>query len=240
MNFQAFSRKKTAADLTFNFTPAFTSTPVVLLTPYWKAQNAAVGYVPTLTAINNLEGKVTSDNSADNYFVNVLAIDAGKGTFGGLPAIAGTKIKTSSAVEIELGSPLTSLDPVTLLSSLWIGAVGYIDTLDDNAASEIHVVSNNSAPDGYFTQYLCTDRGLDPDVQVGSVNKTGGGMLRVYFPNSWSSPPLVFLSPWWNDQNAGVGYIETVSNVTADYFELVSGNAAPNYFVNWMAVQPTA
>ncbi|MCH7794753.1 MAG: hypothetical protein IH900_06410 [Proteobacteria bacterium] len=238
MTYLALSKQKTTSSLDLTFEPAFSSTPVVLLTPYWKGQNAAVGSVPTLTKISPNAATVISGNQATNYYVNVLAIDAGAGLFGDLAARAGSALKAHSTLEIQLEPHLDAPDPVTLLSSFWTSGVGSIDTVDDEAASEIKVVSGNQAPN-YFTQYLCTDRGLGADVQVGTANKAGGEILRVYFPIPWSSEPLIFVSPWWKDANAGVGGVETVSNVTDHYFEVVSNNVASNYFVNWMAVRPT-
>jgi hypothetical protein len=96
----------------------------------------------------------------------------------------------------------------------------------------------------YSIEYLAADRGASSfqdsmtaftQIETGTYNKTGSGIYRVYFQSPFSLPPVVFLSPWWNGTQGNLGSIETILDVTNEYFDAISGNAASNYFVNWMA-----
>jgi len=69
----------------------------------------------------------------------------------------------------------------------------------------------------------------------GSVRKTVGS-VRVNFPSPFKHIPIVILTPHWIGQGQGVGYVETLSDVSTTGFTLVSGNAANNYYVMWLAV----
>jgi len=48
--------------------------------------------------------------------------------------------------------------------------------------------------------------------------------------------PVVLLTPYWDGQGEAVGFIETLERVKHDGFRLVSGNAAENDYVSWVAV----
>ena len=63
----------------------------------------------------------------------------------------------------------------------------------------------------------------------------GSGSYRIYFQSPFSAPPVVFLSSWWNGTQSVLGSIETVVDVTKEYFDAIADNAQSNYFVNWMA-----
>jgi hypothetical protein len=57
----------------------------------------------------------------------------------------------------------------------------------------------------------------------------GPGVLFEY-------PPLVLVTPRWEGENSEVGHSETIDTVQNDGFTVVSGNAAGNYYVNWIAI----
>lgn len=220
------------------FATPFTEPPVVIVTPVF---GSGVVCVETVTNITTTGCTITSNNAALDYSVNVLAATLGRSNFGNLVILANNQLKNKTAITVNLPSGLTSPDPVTLLTSYWQNStigVGCVDTIDDLAASEFSVYSNNAATN-YYTQYLCSNVGIGSvgncTLQTGIANKTGQGTLRVYFTQPFNNPPTVLLSSWWNDANGGVSVIDTLCEVTANYFEVVSNNAATNYFTTWMA-----
>jgi hypothetical protein len=81
---------------------------------------------------------------------------------------------------------------------------------------------------------------FDQLIQGGSVNKPPGVVeIPIQFQVAYSSTPVVLLTPFWEGQNSQVlGGVETLTAVSTTGFTLVSGNAAPNYYVMWLAVGP--
>lgn len=75
-------------------------------------------------------------------------------------------------------------------------------------------------------------------IQSGSFQKTEGGSYSVNFRADYASPPVVLLTPFWNGHNASVP-AETVVTITATGFTGFSGAAAPDYFVEWLAIGST-
>lgn len=75
-------------------------------------------------------------------------------------------------------------------------------------------------------------------IDAGSALKNRTGELRIRFNRRFSRTPIVVVSPFWRGQNAQVGHIETITEVNTNGFTVVSDNAANNYFVNWIAIQP--
>jgi hypothetical protein len=244
MQLQTIKALKTTDSITVTFPAAFNNVPTVIVSSFWSGSSSPVGVSETVTAVSTTQCVITSGNAASNYYVSVLAVDSGQASFGALPIVAGNKAKTTDIAEINFPSgALSSPDPVIMLTPFWLNStsgVGAVDTLDNSAASECTVASGNQASAGYFTAYVAANVGSGTvngrTLISGIANKSAGGPLRVYFPQAFKSAPDVVISPWWNDQNAGVGAIDTVTNVTPTYFELTSHNAAQNYFVNWMAV----
>lgn len=248
MNIQSYSVAKTSTGpLNITFNSPFNENPVVIVTPYWTNGNQSpVGHIETVVTISQTECSVTSSNFASTgYYINVLALDPGRNTIGSNTAIvAGSSLKTLETLQIDFpGNQLNSVDPATLLTPFWENSnseVGFRETLDDSAASECQVYSGNMA-DNYYVQYVGVDLGITQldsktTLVAGIANKTADGTLRIYFNMQFSAPPTVCVSPWWNDANAEVDSIETVINVTTDYFDVSSANAGSNYFVNWIAV----
>src|SRR6201999_726655 len=138
---------------------------------------------------------------------------------------SGSAAKKNTSQTVNFHNPLSSPDPAVLLTPFWQGStkqVGSMETLDAAAASEIIIVSGNMATNNYLVNYLAIDLGITTmdngnRLVSGIANKTGGGKLRVYFPTPLNNP-IVFISPWWNLQNTGVGYVETLVTVTPEYF----------------------
>lgn len=73
-------------------------------------------------------------------------------------------------------------------------------------------------------------------IQSGEANKSAQGSLVIPFERPFATPPTVVISPYYRGQNNQVGSIETLDEITQEDFTVVSDNAAPNYFVTWVAV----
>jgi len=247
MSIYITQQQRTDGPIVVDFPSPFEQAPAVLVTPFWSGQGEPVGSIETvLTPVTANACKISASNQASNYWVNVLAIDPKDTLIGVLGIQAGVQAKMKSGqTTINFFDPLKSNDPVVLLAPQWSSTVGYTEDLVASAASEISTYSENMAPGGaYSIEYLAADRGAssfqDPStgytqIETGTYNKTGSGSYRVYFESPFIKPPVVFLSPWWNGTQKTLGSIETVLDVTNEYFDGVSSNADPNYFVNWMA-----
>ena len=247
MSIYITQQQRTSDPIVVDFPAGFELPPTVLVTPFWQGQGASVGAIETvLTPVTSNGCKISSGNQASNYWVNVLVIDPKEQLIGTLGINAGVQAKNvAGQTTINFADPLKSNDPVALLAPQWTSSVSNTECLVTSAASEITTYSQNMAPGGaYSIEYLAADRGAgsfqDPttnftQVESGTYNKTGSGIYRVYFQSPFVKPPVVFLSPWWNQTQPTLGWIETVVDVTNEYFDAISGNAAPAYFVNWMA-----
>lgn len=257
MSIYITQQQRTSDPILVNFPTPFEQVPVVLVTPFWKGEGKSVGSIETvLTPITTGACKISSGNQASNYLVNILAIDPkepalvisadGKRSIGKLGINAGVQAKMQAGqTTINFADPLKSNDPVVLLAPQWTSPVGYTEFLVGSAASEISTYSQNTAPGGaYSIEYLAADRGASSfrdsttgftQIETGTYNKTGSEIYRVYFQSPFSAPPVVFLSSWWNGTQGKLGSIETLLDVTNEYFDAISGNAASNYFVNWIA-----
>ena len=238
MTYQAYSVNKTGGTVVVPFKVPFAAPPIVLLTPYWKGQNSAVGSVPTVTEVSTTSVTISSGNQASNYFVNVLAVDATAESLDGLPISVGLVAKKSSTVDIGVSPPKPS---ASLLTASWPGqgGVSAVETVHSEDSTQgggpgITIISGNQADTGYFVNYLCAAPGAVGGVEAGIVNKNGG-IQRVFFAKPFDEPPIVFVSPWW-DNAGGVRGVETISNVTTSYFDIVSDNQGANFFVSWVAV----
>jgi hypothetical protein len=259
MNIYITQQQRTSGDpILVNFPTPFAQPPAVLVTPFWQGEGKSVGSVETvLTPITADACKISSGNQASNYWVNVLAIDPTETELGILGIDAGVHAKMQAGqTTVNFADPLKSNDPVVLLAPQWTSPVGYTECLVASAASEISTYSQNMAPGGaYSIEYLAADRGASSfqvsngsaistgrdsttgltQIETGTDNKTGSGIYRVYFQSPFSKPPVVFLSSWWNGTQGNLGSIETLLDVTNEFFDAISDNVAANYFVNWMA-----
>jgi len=244
-------QQRTSDPVSVTFPAPFNQPPVVLVTPFWKGQGEAVPSIETVTSVTAKDCQISSANQASNYYVNILAIDSQETSIGTLGIYAGVKAKMQAGLTtIDFPARLKSNDPVALVSPQWTSPVGYVEYLVTSAASEIQTYSKNMAPAGaYSIEYLATDRGASSfqkpfskytQIETGTYNKTGSGSYRIYFQSPFSAPPVVFLSSWWNGTQSVLGSIETVVDVTKEYFDAIADNAQSNYFVNWMAFGNTA
>lgn len=233
-----------------NFTAGkFTQAPVVIATAFNKGLGG-VGSIVTVTDITIAGCTIIDQNHGNDYYINVLAIEQGTGQFGvgSTQIIAGQKPKEERFLNIPFDPAFESNSPIVLLSPFWNGStqpIGSIETLDFDSGSKAVVVSNNMLPD-YYVNYMAIDRGLDEDcMQAGTVNKTGGGLQRVYFPkpfpksaNGEPVQPIVLLTPWYDQKNIHTGHIETLVYSTHEYFEYTSSNAQTDFYVSWVAIVP--
>jgi hypothetical protein len=75
-----------------------------------------------------------------------------------------------------------------------------------------------------------------PDGQLivaGKWLKPSQGPIDIPFMATFSEPPVVVVTSNWTAQ---VAYIDTVTRVDKDRFQVTSQNAANNYYVSWVAV----
>jgi len=63
-----------------------------------------------------------------------------------------------------------------------------------------------------------------------------GPMVTTKFPQPFHQLPTVVVAPHWENQGSEVGHAETIDTITHADFTVVSGNGAPNYFVQWIAI----
>jgi hypothetical protein len=236
--YQAYSVSKTSGTLVVPFNVPFATPPIVFLTPYYQGQNREVGSVEAVVSVSTTSVTISSGNQGDHYFVNVLAVDAKAQSLDGLPISVGSVAKTAGAVSVLVSPPKPSANLVTAYYPGQSG-VGYVETVtsedfSENGGTGITINSGNSAGEGYFVNYLSAAPSAIGPVEAGIVNKNGG-LQRVYFSKPFQTPPIVLLSPWY-DNGGGVGQVDTISNVTTSYFDLASGNQGTNFFVSWVAV----
>jgi hypothetical protein len=70
-------------------------------------------------------------------------------------------------------------------------------------------------------------------VVAGKWRKAAAGVADIPFGHTFAEPPIVVISPLWVEPVAAT---ETITKIEADKFQVVSANAAPNYFVSWIAI----
>lgn len=78
--------------------------------------------------------------------------------------------------------------------------------------------------------------GVTPLILAGQVNKPNPGPVQVNFFQPFERTPIVVLTSVFLMQTFPVTNIETLIEITPEGFTFTSPNAAPNYFVNWVAV----
>ncbi|NLY44245.1 MAG: hypothetical protein GX066_09860 [Clostridiaceae bacterium] len=66
--------KNRTGRLSIQFRKNFTRPPVVVISPYWRGQGSQVGYVETIESVSRNGFTVVSNNAADNYYINWIAI----------------------------------------------------------------------------------------------------------------------------------------------------------------------
>jgi hypothetical protein len=63
-----------------------------------------------------------------------------------------------------------------------------------------------------------------------------GSYVIIQFKTHFPHPPRVVVSSHWKNQNSSVGHVDTIDEITSTSCRVVSGNEAPNYYVEWMAM----
>lgn len=66
--------KNRTGPLRIRFNRRFSRVPTVVVAPFWRGQNAQVAFIETITDVTTTGFTVVSDNAANNYFVNWIAV----------------------------------------------------------------------------------------------------------------------------------------------------------------------
>lgn len=61
-------------------------------------------------------------------------------------------------------------------------------------------------------------------------------LITITFPAQVNGTPVVVVSSHWDGANSQVNNIETILDIDNDKFKVISNNAAPNSYINWVAV----
>jgi hypothetical protein len=72
-------------------------------------------------------------------------------------------------------------------------------------------------------------------IQHGKHLKTQA-TATIPFPHPFHHIPTVVVAPHYQFQGDEVGHAETIDGISPVEFTVVSGNAAPNYYVQWIAI----
>jgi len=72
-------------------------------------------------------------------------------------------------------------------------------------------------------------------IQFGCTRKTEVAG-RIDYARPFDVPPRVVVTPFWEGGRSEVNHAETLGHVGADHFVVFSNNAAPNYYVSWLAI----
>ncbi|MEM8960129.1 MAG: hypothetical protein AAGD38_01510 [Acidobacteriota bacterium] len=236
----------------------FNEPPTVVVTPEWRGSNRNVGHAETIDTIADDHFYVASNNAASSgYFVNWIAIGNADGRSGIPREIRSDDMllergRFDKAVvqprAVRFGSFFPSASGLRLpsiqLSPHWRRqhqGVGGEETITRSGGAMFFAESGNAAPNfgvnwlaigsqsGTRTSFeLPNDRLL----QIGIANKTTAA-TRVTFPQPFRETAAVVATPAWSRP---VGHAETLSGFDRDGFDLISGNAAPDYQVHWIAV----
>jgi len=68
------AQKNRTGALRVRFNRRFSRVPTVVVTPFWRGQNSQVAFIETITDVTTSGFTVVSDNAANNYFVNWIAV----------------------------------------------------------------------------------------------------------------------------------------------------------------------
>ncbi|MEM6456770.1 MAG: hypothetical protein AAF772_16885 [Acidobacteriota bacterium] len=234
----------------------FAQPPVVVVTPEWRGANRNVGHAETIDTVADDHFYVASNNlAASGYLVNWIAIGNADGRpqvpleirEGDMLAQMGRVAKATAgpqAVRFRTSYPADTRSLSLQLSPHWDRqhrGVGGEETVTQVTHTTFVANSGNAAPN-YSIQWLAvgSQRGDGtsfelPDghlLQIGTVDKTAAA-VRVRFPRPFRQTGAVVATPAWR---SAVGHAETLSGFDRDGFDLISGNAAPDYRVHWIAI----
>ena len=74
------------------------------------------------------------------------------------------------------------------------------------------------------------------EIQTGKTVKPQPGTLTINFPNPFAQVPVVVVTPFWENGNAEVDNILTLSSVTRESFTVASEIYGTTTFVSWIAI----
>ena len=226
--------------------------PLVFLSPWWNGTTVAAKSVPTMGGFDNVNDtpviKVNDKNDAENYYLNVLFVRPDAQEVHGLTAAVQSENKPNAG-EIDfpklLGHTGFGVDTIDLLSPYWqyqILPTGYAEVVRDpnfpsenTQSSEVIAASGNHSAPYYVNHLSCIADSIPHAIQSGRAVKTASDTTRVEFPDAWDHPPIVFATPVFKEVTAGVQGVETVSNVTGSYFDVVSPSTPKSDGFNWVA-----
>jgi len=77
---------------------------------------------------------------------------------------------------------------------------------------------------------------MEQIIQKGKAQKLQQGEMSIDFNEPFKHLPIVVISPLWENQHVGVGYIDTITEITLEGFKVSSNNASASFFINWIAV----
>jgi hypothetical protein len=149
--------------------------------------------------------------------------------------------KTGSTLNVTFNPPFAK-PPIVIVTSSMMGAtrMDSVETVTAISTTGATIVSGNNASN-YFVNVLAID--VDDQsvngvpVIAGSAQKTGH---NVNIPLTQPPLPSVNLvSPFWQGSNGAVGGVETVTAETSSGITVGSGNAASNYFTEYLDVAPS-
>jgi len=66
--------KNRTGPLRIRFNRRFSRVPTVVVAPFWQGQNTQVSFVETITDVTTSGFTVVSNNAANNYYVNWIAV----------------------------------------------------------------------------------------------------------------------------------------------------------------------
>lgn len=236
----------------------FDQPPIVIVTPEWRGSDRNVGHAETIDTIADNHFYVASDNVASSgYFVNWMAIGNADGR-SGMPreirsgdmlAQVNSFVKAVArprSVRFEALYPATTSmrSPSIQLSPHWDRqhrGVGAEETITRSGGA-MFVSNSGNAARNYSVNWLAIGSQSggndtfelpgDHLLQIGIAPKNAAA-TRVTFPQPFRETGAVVVTPAWPRP---VGHAETLSGFDRDGFDLISGNAAPDYRVHWIAL----
>lgn len=156
----------------------------------------------------------------------------------GLTIVTGVQNKQTAQISITFETTFSGR-PTVVISPFFDGgggAVGHRETITHVDNAKFQVTGGNAAPNFYVAWMAigtAAPTTTAPIVVAGKLNKRAAA-LDVPFGTTFSDVPTVVVTPFWN--RGAVAHRDTITHVDSSKFTVVSGNAASDYCVAWMAV----
>lgn len=148
----------------------------------------------------------------------------------------------SGLLKVPFLQGLYNSPPTVILTPYWKGStgqVGHVPTINSVSNNGCEIVSGNAASN-YFVNVLSVDNNV---ATVGGRPADSGSALKegstneIIFNNTLEDPdPVILLSAYWKKQGSEVGSIETLDDSAASECKVISGNAASNFYTNYVAL----